>query len=219
LINVTDIKSNDRIMVLMEKANNYLGAMGAIVHDERHANLVSSLSFEILDTLGYPRREAELAAVAGYLHDIGNVVTRYGHGPSGGVLVYTLLTEMAMDPEEVAVVIAAIGNHEEHTGNPVNSVSAAVILADKCDVDKSRVRKQDAATFTTRDRVNYAVRKAALNVDPEARKVSLSLTIDTKICSVMDYFEIFMTKMLLCRRAANFLNSQLELVINGVKLL
>jgi hypothetical protein len=219
LINIADIKSNDRITVLMEKANNYLGAMGAIVHDERHANQVSDVSYEILASLGFDRREAELAAIAGYLHDIGNVVTRYGHGPSGGILAYYLLTEIGMPPEEIAVIISAIGNHEEHTGNPVNNVSAAVILADKCDVDKSRVRKRDVATFTTRDRVNFAVRKAALNVEAETRKVVLSLTIDTEICSVMDYFEIFMAKMLLCRRAASFLNSHFELVINGAKLI
>lgn len=219
MITVADIKNDKKVAALLDKANKFLEVTGAIVHDERHAHLVSRRSSDILERLGYAPREAELAAIAGYLHDIGNVVNRYGHGPHGGVLAYGILTELGMDPEEVVVIVSAIGNHEEHTGNPVNNVSAAVILADKCDVHRTRVTKMDMATFTPRDRVNYAVRQADFEVKAEPRVVTLSLEIDTVICSVMDYFEIFLTKMLLCRRAAKFLASEFELVINGAKML
>jgi HD superfamily phosphodiesterase len=193
--------------------------MGKITHDEQHAHHVASLSYQILKVLGYPEREAELAAIAGYLHDIGNAVNRYDHGRTGALLAFHILMEMGMPPEEVATVIAAIGNHEERSGYTVSNVAAAVILADKSNVHRSRVHKGDPATFTTRDRVNYAATKSFLNVDPEDREIVMHLEIDTSICSVMEYFEIFLTKMLLCRRAANFLNCRFGLVINGTRFL
>jgi hypothetical protein len=194
--------------------------MGTIQHDEPHALLVADLSHQILTKLGRSARECELAAIAGYLHDIGNLVNRHNHGLSGAVLSFYLLSDLNMDPEEMAVVMSAIGNHEENTGgNPVNSVAAAVILADKSNVHRSRVRKTDLATFTQRDRVNYAVEHTCLEVIPEEKIITMKLKIDSSICSVMEYFEIFLTKMVISRRAAGALGCQFELIINDAKLL
>jgi HD superfamily phosphodiesterase len=215
VIKLEDIQQNPEIEVLMKKVHEYLSTMLAITHDEEHARHVANLSYRILKVLGYPERDAELAAIAGYMHDIGNVVNRYEHGRSGALIAFHLLMRMGMPPEEIAVVIAAIGNHEERSGVAVSNVAAAVILADKSNVHYSRVRKEDEATFTTRDRVNFAARESYLTVDPDKREIIMHLEIDTSICSVMEYFEIFMTKMLLCRRAANFLNCRFGLVING----
>ncbi|HHW40591.1 MAG TPA: HD domain-containing protein [Syntrophomonadaceae bacterium] len=219
MLNLCDIQHHPEIETLMDKVHEYLKTMGAINHDEEHALYVARLSAHILNSLGYPQREVELASIAGYLHDIGNVVNRYQHGMTGALLAFHLLNRMGMPPEEIATVIAAIGNHEEKTGYTVSNVAAAVILADKSNVHRSRVRKEDMATFTTRDRVNYAATTSYLNIDPENREIVMHLTIDTEIVSVMDYFEIFLTKMLLCRRAANFLNCRFGLVINGNRLL
>ncbi len=219
MIRLEDVQQNPEVEVLMRKVHEYLSTMLAITHDEEHARHVASLSYRILKVLGYPEREAELAAIAGYMHDIGNVVNRYEHGRSGALIAFHLLLRMGMPPEEIATVIAAIGNHEERSGTAVSNVAAAVILADKSNVHYTRVRKEDEATFTTRDRVNYAARESYLEADPEKREIVMNLTIDTNICSVMEYFEIFMTKMLLCRRAANFLNCRFGLVINGSRFL
>ncbi|NPV26146.1 MAG: HD domain-containing protein [Firmicutes bacterium] len=194
--------------------------MGAIEHNQRHADLVADLSRKILQTLGYPTREAELAAIAGFLHDLGNMANRYGHGLTGAIFAYNLLREMGMPPEELAVVMSAIGNHEEKAGgHPVTPVGAAVILADKSDVHHTRVRKTDLAQFTRRDRVNYAARQSLLDVNPEQRVITMKLIIDPQICSVMEYFEIFLAKMIMCRRAAAALQCQFELIINDAKLL
>ncbi len=219
MLKFEDLERNRELLVIMEKMHEYLGTIGAITHDREHARHVARLSYHILTVLGYPKREAELAAIAGYLHDIGNLVNRYDHGRTGALLAFIILTELGMPPEEVATVVAAIGNHEERSGHPVSSVAAAVILADKANVHRSRVRKADAATFTPRDRVNYAAERSFLEVNPERREIVMHLDIDTNICSVMDYFEIFTTKMLLCRRAANFLGCRFGLVINGTPLL
>lgn len=219
MLKLEDIQNNAELVSLMQKVHEYLGTMGAITHDEEHARHVARLSYHILTVLGYPHREAELAAIAGYLHDIGNVVNRYEHGRTGALLAYHFLTRLGMSPEEVAAIIAAIGNHEERSGYAVSNVAAAVILADKSNVHRSRVRKEDAASFTIRDRVNYAVERSFLEVNPDQREVVMHLDIDTRICSVMDYFEIFLTKMLLCRRAANFLDCCFGLVINRTRLL
>ena len=215
MLNLCDIQHNPEIEMLMGKVHEYLGTMGAITHDEDHALYVARLSEHILKSLGHPEREQQLAEIAGYLHDIGNVVNRYQHGISGALLAFDLLKRLGMPPEEIATVIAAIGNHEERSGYAVSSVAAAVILADKSNVHRSRVRKEDAATFTTRDRVNYAATTSSLVIDPDQREIVMHLEIDSAIVSVFDYFEIFLTKMLLCRRAANFLNCRFGLVING----
>lgn len=219
MVTLEDVKSHQVIDSFIRKGNEYLGVLGFTEHSYRHVNLVSGIAKSILLKLGHPEREAELAAIAGYLHDIGNVVTRNEHGISGAALCFPILLQMGMDPDEVATVISAIANHEEEYGHPVSNVSAALILADKSDVHRTRVRNQDFATFDIHDRVNYAVEQALLSVDSGRKTITMDLTIDTNICPVMEYFEIFLTRMMLCRRAAAFLNCKFELVINGAKLL
>ena len=219
MLNFEEVKKNPVIDSFIRKGNEYLGAMGYTEHSYRHLNLVSSIAKNILERLGFDRREAELAAIAGYLHDIGNVVSRNNHGISGATLCCPILLEMGMAPDEVATVISAIGNHEEEYGQPVNHVAAALIMADKSDVHRSRVRNQDFATFDIHDRVNYAVEHSFLWVDHQRRTITMDLTIDTEICPVMEYFEIFLTRMMLCRRAAVFLSTNFQLVVNEAKLL
>lgn len=218
-VRLSHLIQNPEVETLLSKVHDYLKTMGAITHDRQHSLHVARLSAHILQTLGHSPSEVNLAAIAGYLHDIGNVVNRYQHGISGALLAFHLLAGMGMPPEEVAVIISAIGNHEESSGNVVNSVSAAVILADKSNVHRSRVRKEDFSQFTIRDRVNYAVTTSNLEVDPDRREIVMNLTIDTEIVPVMDYFEIFLTKMLLCRRAANYLKCRFGLLINDYRLL
>ena len=212
-------RARSEIEMLMHQVHEYLGTMGAITHDEGHAQYVARLSMHILNALGRPEREQQLAAIAGYLHDIGNVVNRYQHGISGALLAFDFLKRMGMPPEEIAVIIAAIGNHEEHSGAAVSNVSAAVILADKSNVHRDRVSKDDIATFTIRDRINYAATTSFLQIDPDKQEILMSLEIDSEIVSVFDYFEIFLPKMLQCRRAANFLKCRFGLVINGTRFL
>jgi HD superfamily phosphodiesterase len=220
MVTLDMVKDNPVVKQFMLIGNEYIGSIGAIEHNMSHAEQTSRLCQHILSTLGYSQREAELGAIAGFLHDIGNLINRYGHGMSGALLSFNILLEMNMDPEEIATVIGAIGNHEEQArGNAVNNVAAALILADKSDVHRSRVRKRDMAVFTPRDRVNYAVTSSELQVDANKRIISMIIEIDTSVCSVMEYFEIFLTKMLMSRRAAEYLHCEFELVINGNKLL
>ncbi|MBF7083524.1 HD domain-containing protein [Desulfallas sp. Bu1-1] len=219
LVTLEDVKKNPIIDSFIRKGNEYLGAMGFTEHSYRHVNLVSSIAKNILLKLDYKQREAELAAIAGYLHDIGNVVSRNDHGISGATICCPILLQMNMHPDEVATVISAIANHEEQYGQPVNTVAAALIMADKSDVHRSRVRNQDFATFDIHDRVNYAVEHSFVWVDEKKRTITMELEINTEIVPVMEYFEIFLTRMMLCRRAAVFLNCTFELVINGARLL
>ena len=173
----------------------------------------------ILETLGYPEHDVELAKIAGYLHDIGNLINRIAHSQSGAIMAFKLLTDMGMDPADVATVATAIGNHDEGTGVPVNPISAALILADKSDVRRSRVRNADKSTFDIHDRVNYSVKKSALKINEDHTIIKLKLTVDTHYGSVMDYFEIFLTRMVLCRKAAERLNLQFKLIINEQQLI
>ncbi|WP_334110436.1 HD domain-containing protein [Thermodesulfitimonas autotrophica] len=219
MISPSDVKKNPVVETFIRYGNQFLGAMGYTEHGFRHVNLVATIARNILERLNFPPREAELAAIAGYLHDIGNVVSRNNHGISGAVIAYRILTDMGMPPDEVALVISAIANHEEEYGHPVSNVAAALILADKSDVHRSRVRNPDLSSFDIHDRVNYAVEHSFLWVKEERRVITLDLTIDIEICPVMEYFEIFLTRMALCRRAANFLKADFELMINGAKLL
>jgi metal-dependent HD superfamily phosphatase/phosphodiesterase len=219
MVNLEDIRKNPVVDSFIRKGNEFLGTLGFTEHSYRHVNLVSRIASKILKQLNYPARDAELAAIAGYLHDIGNVISRNDHGNSGAVLVFSLLMSMGMEPDEVAMVVSAIANHEEQYGQPVSSVSAALILADKSDVHRSRVRNQDYATFDIHDRVNYAVEHAIIRVNQDRRIITMDLTIDINICPVIEYFEIFLTRMMLCRRAAVFLNCHFELIINDSKLL
>ena len=168
----------------------------------------------VLQTLGYPQHEIELVQVAAYLHDIGNLVNRVDHSQSGAVMAFRILEELGMDPADIATVVSAIGNHDEGTGVPVNAVAAALILADKSDVRRSRVRNTDIATFDIHDRVNYSVRKSLLKINEEHTIIKLKLTVDTHYSSVMDYIEIFLGRMTMCRRAAESLGLQFKLIIN-----
>lgn len=213
------VKQHAKVQSFIKKSNQHLGNLGFTEHSFRHVTLVSQLAKEIMEQLGYSKEEQELAAIAGYLHDVGNVVARWNHAQSGALIAFNILDDLGMPPDQLATVIAAIGNHDEHEGMPVNPVGAALILADKSDVHRSRVRNQDFATFDIHDRVNYAVEQSSLVVNPEKLTVTMELTIDIGICPVMEYFEIFLTRMVMCRRAADFLNCKFALVINGAKLL
>lgn len=219
LVTLEQVMAHPEIKELIEQANAHLGAMGFTEHGQRHVRLVSRISYNILKRLGFPEREAELAAIAGYLHDIGNVVGRHDHPESGAAMVFVFLREMGMPAQELGKILGAIGNHEEPYGEVVNNIGAAVILADKSDVHRTRVRNTDPTTFDIHDRVNYAVLKSFLDVRPEDKVVNLELQIDTAISPVMEYFEIFLSRMVMCRRAASFLGCQFELTINNARLL
>lgn|SRR5665647_453433 len=219
MVTLEEIKSDKAIDTFILKGNEHLGAMGYTDHGKVHIVLVSNLSRNILLQLGYNARTAELAGIAGYMHDLGNVVNRNGHSQSGALMAMEILRRMEMKPEEISIVAAAIGNHDEGSGQPVNPIAAALILADKSHVHRNRVRNQDVATFDIHDRVNYAVEKSSLQIDAAQKLISMELSIDIAICSVMEYFEIFLSRMLMCRRAADYLDCEFALIINGAKLL
>jgi metal-dependent HD superfamily phosphatase/phosphodiesterase len=218
-ITIEEVKKNSIVSIFVRSANKYLGTLGYTEHGVRHVGLVASIAENVLLYLGYPKRIQELAGIAGYIHDIGNVVNRHDHGQSGALLAMRLLKDMGTTPEEIALIISAIGNHEEQSGDPVNPIAAALILADKSDVHKTRVRNRDISKYDIHDRVNFAVERSFLKVIKEKKIISLQLTVDTKISKVMEYFEIFMSRMLMCRRAASFLSCTFELIINERKLL
>lgn len=212
------VRENARVKVFVRKADEALAEIGYTEHGERHVGLVAHIAYNTLKRLGYPEREAELAAIAGYLHDIGNGVNRDHHAQTGATMAMLLLTEMRMSDLEIVRVMGAIGNHHENDGDPVSPVAAAVILADKSDVHRTRVRNPDMIKFDIHDRVNYAVEKSFLNVNEAAKQITLELTIDTGISQVMEYFEIFMTRMLASRKAAKFLGTSFGLMVNGNRL-
>ena len=199
-------------------ADKSLDALGYTDHSFAHVMHVAEMAGYILKTLNFDDRTVELGKIAGYLHDIGNLVNRKEHSQSGAVMAWSILNDMDCDPEELATIVTAIGNHDEGTGVPVNPVAAALILADKADVRWTRVRNKDIATFDIHDRVNYSVRSSTLSINEEHTVVKLNLTIDTKYGSVMDYFEIFMERMLLCRKAAEKLGLRFNLIINDQQL-
>lgn len=217
-ITFEDIKKNEAINTYIQKADESLIALGFTEHSFTHVTRVAELASEILLTLGYSERDAELARIAGYLHDIGNVVNRTDHAQSGAVMAFRILDKMGADPEDIATIITAIGNHDESTAYPVNPIAAALILADKTDVRSSRVRNQDIANFDIHDRVNYSVKKSRVEIVKDSH-IQLSLNIDTNICAVMDYFEIFLNRMVLCRKAAEKLGIEFWLIINGQRLI
>ena len=214
MITLQDIKQNKAIDIYIQKADASLRELGFTEHSFAHVGMVASGCRYILETLGYDKRTVELAEIAAWLHDIGNLVNRVEHSQSGAVMAFRLLDQMGMDPAEVADVVTAIGNHDEGTGRPVSPMAAALILADKSDVRRSRVRNQDEKSFDIHDRVNYSVKKAELKINEAKTLIKLKLTVDTRYCSVMDYFEIFMERMLLCRKAAERLGLQFRLMIN-----
>ena len=214
-----DIKSNEVINTYITKADESLCAHGFTEHSFAHVTKVAEDAGYVLKTLGYCERDVELARIAGYLHDIGNLVNRENHSLSGALMAFRILENLGFDPVEIATVTTAIGNHDEGTGIAVNHVSAALILADKSDVRRSRVRNIDASVFDIHDRVNYSVRKALLKINEERTLVKLKLSIDTKYSSVMDYFEIFLTRMIMCRKAAEKLGLEFKLIINEQQLI
>ena len=214
-----EIKNNEEINSYIRQADASLVALGFTEHSFAHVTLVAEKAGYILETLGYPARTVELAQIAGYLHDIGNLINRIAHSQSGAIMAFKLLTDMGMDAADVATVATAIGNHDEGTGVPVSPVAAALILADKSDVRRNRVRNQDTSTFDIHDRVNYSVKRAALKINEDRTIIKLKLTVDTRYGSVMDYFEIFLSRMVLCRKAAERLGLQFKLIINEQQLI
>jgi len=217
-VTLKEVRHDARVRTYITKANEQMQAIGYTEHGHRHAGIVSTIARTILANLAHTERDAELAAIAGYLHDMGCVVNRIGHVEAGAIMSYNILTSMAMPPSEIATVIGAIGNHEEPNGVPISPVSAAVIIADKSDVHFSRVQVSDPMKFDIHDRVNYAVQKSYLRVDSEAKAIILELSINTEHASVTEYFEIFVLRMVLCRRAAAFLGCKFHLNVNGVNL-
>lgn len=213
------IRKDEAIQTYITRADESLAALGFTEHSFAHVCHVADMAGYILTTMGYDDRTVELAKIAGYLHDIGNLVNRSEHSQSGAVMAWTLLQNMGCDPGELATIVTAIGNHDEGTGVPVNPVAAALILADKADVRRSRVRNQEISTFDIHDRVNYSVKKSELKINSDRTLVKLKLTVDTRYGSVMDYFEIFLGRMILCRKAAERLGLQFKLIINEQQLI
>ena len=219
MLTFEDVKNNKTIRTYIQRADESLIALGFTEHSFAHVTVVAENAGYILQTLGYPERTVELAKIAGFLHDIGNLVNRIDHSQSGAVMAFRILDNLNCDPAEIATIVTAIGNHDEGTGQPVNAVAAALILADKSDVRRSRVRNQDHSTFDIHDRVNYSVKESQLKINGEHTLIKLKLSVDTKYGSVMDYFEIFMGRMLLCRKAAEKLGLQFKLMINEQQLI
>jgi metal-dependent HD superfamily phosphatase/phosphodiesterase len=213
------VRAHERTSAFITAADEFLGAQGFTEHGFRHALLVGHIAFNVLTHLGYDARTCELGAAAGYLHDVGNVVSRANHGQTSAMLAFDVLKELEVAPAHMAQVLAAVGNHEEQYGVAVSPVAAAVILADKSDVHRSRVRKDASIEMDIHDRVNYAVEASFLRVDPDARTLTLELTIDTTISQVLEYFEIFLDRMIMCRRAARTLGCDFKITVNNVPVL
>ena len=213
------IRNNETIQTYIRKADASLVELGYTEHSFAHVGMVAHNARYILEALGYDERVLELVQIAAYLHDIGNLVNRTDHSQSGAVMAFRILDKLGMDPEEIAEIVTAIGNHDEGTGRPVSPMAAALILADKSDVRRSRVRNQDESKFDIHDRVNYSVKKAELKINESRTLIKLKLSVDTRYGSVMDYFEIFMGRMILCRKAAEKLGLQFRLMINEQQLI
>jgi len=217
-VTLKDVKANVKVKRLIDGANEVMKAMGYTEHGHRHAGVVSSITRYILEHVGVTGREVELGQIAAYLHDIGNVINRIDHPISGAGIVYRLLDEMGMPAEEIAPILGAIGNHEELAGTPVSTISAALIIADKSDVHFSRVQNPLMETFDIHDRVNYAVQNSRVEASGESRTIALTLQVDSSVATVMEYFEIFLSRMVMCRRAADTLGFKFVLSVNGTEL-
>lgn len=218
-ITYEDVKNSPEIRTYITQADASLIALGFTEHSFAHVTKCAVTASGLLRDLGYDDRQIELAKIAGFMHDIGNVVNRHDHAISGATMAFRILDKMGMDPADVAAVITAIGYHDDKTAFPVNAIAAALLLADKTDVRRSRVRNKDTISFDIHDRVNYAVEQSDLTLDTTAKTVTLTLSINTEVCAVMDYFEIFLDRMLLCRKAAEFFGLTFKLDINGLTLL
>jgi len=219
MITFEDIKNNEDVNTYITKADESLCALGYTEHSFAHVTRTAKDAGYVLKTLGYPDRDVELAQIAGFLHDIGNLINRDNHSLSGSVMAFHLLDRLNFSAAEISTITTAIGNHDEGTGVPVNHVCAALILADKSDVRRSRVRNADISNFDIHDRVNYSVRKSLLKINEDKTLVKLKLTVDLKYSSVMDYFEIFLGRMIMCRKAAEKLGLEFKLIINEQTLL
>ena len=219
MLTLKDIKRNEIVNTYITRADESLCALGYTEHSFAHVTRAAEVAGYILGTLGFPEREVELARIAGYLHDIGNLINRENHSLSGAIMAFRLLENLGFSAEDIATVTTAIGNHDEGTGVPVNPVCAALILADKSDVRRSRVRNREITGFDIHDRVNYSVKKSVIKINEEHTIIKLKLTIDTKYGSVMDYFEIFLGRMIMCRKAAERLSLEFKLIINEQQLI
>lgn len=214
-----EIKNNEAINTYIRCADESLTALGYTEHSFAHVTVVAETAGYILEALGYDDHVVELGKIAGYMHDLGNLVNRIDHSQSGAVMAFRILDKLQMQPKDIATIVTAIGNHDEGTGVPVNPIAAALILADKSDVRRSRVRNSDISSFDIHDRVNYSVKKAQLKINEEKTLIKLKMSIDTRYGSVMDYFEIFLNRMIMCRKAAEKLGLQFRLIINEQQLI
>lgn len=219
MITYKEIKNNEAIKAYIKKADESLSALGFTEHSFAHVGLVANRAEYILSEMGYDSHTIELTKIAAHLHDIGNIVNRREHSQSGAVMAFRILDNLDMSPEDIATIVTAIGNHDEGEGEAVNEVSAALILADKSDVRRTRVRNSDMTKFDIHDRVNYSVYESDLKVDKLKKEVALLLKIDTEISSVMNYFEIFLGRMLMCKKAALKLGLEFKLIINGQEII
>lgn len=220
MITIDDVRENETVKIFIKRTDMHLEAIGYTEHGFRHMTLVSVNAGMILTELGFSEREIEMAKIAGYLHDIGNLINRLDHPHSSAILAKDILKDMGMSMDEIAIIMGAIGNHDESFGGePVNPVAAALIVADKADVHRSRVRSTDQLQFDIHDRVNYAVEESSLEIDNKERTLSLSLKVDTRISQVMEYFEIFLSRMLISKKAARYLGCKFKLIINDYSLL
>lgn len=218
MLSFEQVKNNEDIKTYIKKADESLAALGFTEHSFAHVTRVAEVAKYILETKGYSKEDCELAQIAGYLHDIGNLVNRADHAQSGAIMAFRLLDKLGASAEQTAIITTAIGNHDEGTAIAVNPIAAALILADKTDVRRSRVRNPDITNFDIHDRVNYSVKKALTKINDEKTQIRLELTVDTEYGTVMDYFEIFIGRMILCRKAAEKLGLTFSLFINGQQL-
>ncbi|MBP3415647.1 MAG: HD domain-containing protein [Clostridia bacterium] len=219
MLTFEELKKNESIRKYIQKADESLLALGYTEHSFAHVTRVAGTAKYILETLGYSEHEVELAQMAAYLHDIGNLVNRVEHSQSGAVMAFRILDNLKMDADDIATIVTAIGNHDEGTGVAVNPIAAALILADKSDVRRSRVRNNDTTTFDIHDRVNYSVKDSLLKINEAHTLIKLKLNVDTRYSSVMDYFEIFLARMIMCRKAAEKLGLEFKLIINEQQLM
>lgn len=218
VVTLKDVKTHPKVRKLIDGANEVMKAMGYTEHGHRHVGVVTSITRYILEGVGLPPREVELGQIAAYIHDIGNVVSRESHPQIGGAMAFTLLNEMGMDVSEMAPILGAIGNHEELSGTPVSEMSAALIIADKSDVHFTRVQNSDPSTFDIHDRVNFAVQKSRVEYREAEKVIELILQIDTTHASVVEYFEIFLSRMVMCRKSAELLGQRFALNVNGTRM-
>lgn len=213
-----EIRKNKEVLAYLKRGNDNLGVMGFTDHSEIHCTVVAERAAKILKKLGYSEHEIELAKIAGFMHDMGNAINRHRHAEYGALLADRILAETDLPLEDRVEVVSAIGNHDESTGGAMDAISAAIIIADKTDVRRNRVRAKEMTRFDIHDRVNYAVTEAALEVDAEKKVIKLNLQIDESICSMLEYFEIFLQRMLMCRRASELLGVKFKLTANGSKI-